>query len=163
MIELILTLQAWCIGNWQPEPGATSSPDLEGAGGAESRLQEGRVSSKSVFARSFGGGGEFGCGKSVFEKRLREVIRWRGEIRLCVIKKRYLVAHTKVLHAMPAQCHKGFANETNILKPPGPSSLRALHGLVTTGVNENHPLGFKDGTPTGRYWYTLPNPIGIFP
>ncbi len=107
--------------------------------------------------------GEFGCGKSVFEKRLREVIRWRGEIRLCVIKKRYLVAHTKVLHAMPAQCHKGFANETNILKPPGPSSLRALHGMVTTGVNENHPLGFKDGTPTGRYWYTLPNPIGIFP
>ena len=42
----------------------------------------GKVSSKSVFGGQFGGGEKFGCGKSVFEKRLREVIRWRGEIRL---------------------------------------------------------------------------------
>ena len=65
----------------------------------------GKESSKSVFAGQFGGGEKFGCGKmclrkassvgnsvagrnyfgcgkSVFEKRLREVIRWRGEIRL---------------------------------------------------------------------------------
>ena len=41
-----------------------------------------KVSSKSVFGGQFGGGEKFGCGKSVFEKRLREVIRWRGEIRL---------------------------------------------------------------------------------
>ena len=44
----------------------------------------GKVSSKSVFGGQFGGGEKFGCGKSVFEKRLREVIRWRGEIRLRV-------------------------------------------------------------------------------
>ena len=45
-------------------------------------LAAGKVSSKSVFGGQFGGGEKFGCGKSVFEKRLREVIRWRGEIRL---------------------------------------------------------------------------------
>ena len=42
----------------------------------------GKVSSKSVFGGQFGGGEKFGCGKSVFEKRLRWAIRWRGEIRL---------------------------------------------------------------------------------
>ena len=45
-------------------------------------LAAGKVSSKNVFGGQFGGGEKFGCGKSVFEKRLREVIWWRGEIRL---------------------------------------------------------------------------------
>ena len=36
---------------------------------------------------------------------------------------------------------------------PGPSSLGALHGSVTD-LSIQHPLRFKEGTPTGRCWPT---------
>ena len=57
-----LTYSDTCgIGNWQPAVGANSSPCLQGAGGAEIRLQSEKISLK---------------------RHLREVIRWRGDIRL---------------------------------------------------------------------------------
>ena len=40
-----------------------------------------------------------------------------------------------------------------VIHLPGPSSLGAVVGSGPQGVLLHHPLGFKDGTPTGRCWY----------
>lgn len=97
-----------------------------------------------------GRGGNLSSGrKSVLEKRLRQVIRWRWEIGLrekCLhlatyicLQKRYSVAPTKVLHAIPAQCknmHK-IIGKTQILllflkiQPPFPSQ--------SSTTNNNNP------------------------